>query len=356
MPQDRFRPRDRPDTRFAPSLHRAAEPAGKWAPRVLARLDSRGRPSQAPRPPGCQFSSWFPRSTYRQFERPNPDLFRKNIDTCMSGALKPAHAFLFVVSDLLYSIVSGALSRNAGECLFAPNLGTSAMSAAVVNPAGWAVRFYEAPIGKKAVMAITGIMLVGYVLAHMLGNLQIYSSNRDQINTYAAFLHNPASAGLLWVARTVKPNSIIRRGATGYLQVRCPSVQRPPRGHQRERERCSHLVSIRPDYSETASFCTCKANTLVVSYYAMIEQSSAIQSPGAALSTIDKAAAPLRRQVLDELRQSIIAGRLAPGARLVERELTAMMGVSRTVVREALRQLESEGLISIIPHKRPVVD
>jgi DNA-binding GntR family transcriptional regulator len=87
----------------------------------------------------------------------------------------------------------------------------------------------------------------------------------------------------------------------------------------------------------------------------MIGQSSQIPPPGAVLSTIDKAAAPLRRQVLDELRQSIIAGRLAPGARLVERELIAMMGVSRTVVREALRQLESEGLISIIPNKGPVV-
>ncbi len=87
----------------------------------------------------------------------------------------------------------------------------------------------------------------------------------------------------------------------------------------------------------------------------MMDQSSQIVSPGAALSTIDKSAAPLRRQVVDELRQSIIAGRLAPGARLVERELTAMMGVSRTVVREALRQLETEGLILIIPNKGPVV-
>lgn len=84
-------------------------------------------------------------------------------------------------------------------------------------------------------------------------------------------------------------------------------------------------------------------------------QSSQIPPLGAVLSAIDKYAAPLRRQVLDELRQSIIAGRLAPGARLVERELIAMMGVSRTVVREALRQLESEGLISIIPNKGPVV-
>jgi DNA-binding GntR family transcriptional regulator len=87
----------------------------------------------------------------------------------------------------------------------------------------------------------------------------------------------------------------------------------------------------------------------------MTGQSSQIPPLGPALPTIDKSAAPLRRQVLDELRLSIIAGRLAPGARLVERELTAMMGVSRTVVREALRQLESEGLISIIPNKGPVV-
>jgi DNA-binding GntR family transcriptional regulator len=63
----------------------------------------------------------------------------------------------------------------------------------------------------------------------------------------------------------------------------------------------------------------------------------------------------LRSQVLRELRQSIISGRLNPGERLVERELIAMMGVSRTVVREALRQLESEGLVAMIPNKGPVV-
>jgi len=79
-------------------------------------------------------------------------------------------------------------------------------------------------------------------------------------------------------------------------------------------------------------------------------------SPSAtSLAAIPKAAAPLRRQVLQELRQSIISGRLNPGERLIERELISMMGVSRTVIREALRQLESEGLIEIIPNKGPVV-
>lgn len=71
--------------------------------------------------------------------------------------------------------------------------------------------------------------------------------------------------------------------------------------------------------------------------------------------TIQKSAAPLRRNVVEALRTAIIEGRLAPGARLVERELIEMTGVSRTVIREALRQLESEGLIDIIPNKGPVV-
>lgn len=70
---------------------------------------------------------------------------------------------------------------------------------------------------------------------------------------------------------------------------------------------------------------------------------------------VQKLAAPLRQQVQDGLRQAIIDGRLKPGARLIERELTEMMGVSRTVIREALRQLESEGLVAIIPNKGPVV-
>ena len=73
------------------------------------------------------------------------------------------------------------------------------------------------------------------------------------------------------------------------------------------------------------------------------------------LLKIEKTAASLRRQVLERLREAIISGRLVPGARLTERELTETMGVSRTVVREALRQLEAERLIDVIPNKGPVV-
>src|SRR5580700_12350536 len=96
-----------------------------------------------------------------------------------------------------------------------------------------------------------------------------------------------------------------------------------------------------------------KCRNPVVQYYENMDQSTLL--PSSPVSWVPRSAAPLRRQVLDELRQSIIAGRLRPGARLVERELIAMMGVSRTVIREALRQLESEGLVAIVPNKGPIV-
>ncbi|MDE2573012.1 MAG: GntR family transcriptional regulator [bacterium] len=70
---------------------------------------------------------------------------------------------------------------------------------------------------------------------------------------------------------------------------------------------------------------------------------------------VARVAAPLRQQITENLRRAITEGRFLPGQRLVERELCELTGVSRTSIREALRQLESEGLIKIIPHRGPVV-
>ena len=72
-----------------------------------------------------------------------------------------------------------------------------------MSAAAAVVRFYEAPIGKKAIMAVTGVILFGYVVGHLIGNLQIYSSDPEQINRYAAFLHSPSNVALLWGARLV---------------------------------------------------------------------------------------------------------------------------------------------------------
>jgi DNA-binding GntR family transcriptional regulator len=74
-----------------------------------------------------------------------------------------------------------------------------------------------------------------------------------------------------------------------------------------------------------------------------------------ALIKVQKTAASLRQQVLEGLRNAIVSGELPPGKRLTERELIEIMEVSRTVIREALRQLEAERLVEVIPNKGPIV-
>ncbi len=60
---------------------------------------------------------------------------------------------------------------------------------------------------------------------------------------------------------------------------------------------------------------------------------------------------PLREVVFNSLREAIISGELEPGERLMEVQLAEKMGVSRTPVREAIRKLELEGLVIMIPRK-----
>lgn len=65
--------------------------------------------------------------------------------------------------------------------------------------------------------------------------------------------------------------------------------------------------------------------------------------------------APVRAQVLDSLRQAILDRRFTPGQRLIERELVEQTGVSRTSIREALRELAAEGLVTTVPNRGTVV-
>ncbi|MFT4468869.1 GntR family transcriptional regulator [Arthrobacter sulfonylureivorans] len=72
-------------------------------------------------------------------------------------------------------------------------------------------------------------------------------------------------------------------------------------------------------------------------------------------SPVGRVAAPLREQVTAALREAILDFRLKPGRRLVERELIEQLDVSRTTVREALRELTAEGLVTIVPQRGAIV-
>lgn len=63
----------------------------------------------------------------------------------------------------------------------------------------------------------------------------------------------------------------------------------------------------------------------------------------------------LHQEVAVRLRQRIVEGQLAPGAKLNERELAELLNVSRTPLREAIRMLAAEGLVELLPNRGAVV-
>ncbi|HYF16798.1 MAG TPA: GntR family transcriptional regulator [Ramlibacter sp.] len=71
------------------------------------------------------------------------------------------------------------------------------------------------------------------------------------------------------------------------------------------------------------------------------------ESPFRAVVTVES----VRRQVENELRRAIVQGRFPPGTHLSDRLLQDTFQVSRTVIREAVRQVEAEGLIETLPHR-----
>jgi DNA-binding GntR family transcriptional regulator len=80
-----------------------------------------------------------------------------------------------------------------------------------------------------------------------------------------------------------------------------------------------------------------------------------MRSPKSNLLKVVKVNQSLRTMTVDALRNAILQLHFRPGQRLIERELCEQTGVSRTSIREALRHLESEGLVETIPNKGPIV-
>ncbi len=81
-------------------------------------------------------------------------------------------------------------------------------------PAVRLVLLWQNSVGKKVLMAATGIILFAYVLAHLLGNMQIYMGS-EKIDAYARFLH--ANEGMLWTARVVLLAAFLTHALAGVV-------------------------------------------------------------------------------------------------------------------------------------------
>ncbi len=76
-------------------------------------------------------------------------------------------------------------------------------------------------------MAVTGLILFAYVLGHVIGNLQIFAPNRDQINHYAAFLHSTANFAPLWIIRVVLFAAVVLHIVAAVQLTKTKSDARP---------------------------------------------------------------------------------------------------------------------------------
>jgi succinate dehydrogenase / fumarate reductase cytochrome b subunit len=107
----------------------------------------------------------------------------------------------------------------------------------VATPVNRAFRFYDATIGKKAVMAATGVILFAFVLGHLAGNLQIFEG-REKINAYGVFLQG--LPGMLWTARLVLLTSVILHIVASIQLARLNAAARPVKYVKTDRSHSSY--------------------------------------------------------------------------------------------------------------------
>lgn len=123
------------------------------------------------------------------------------------------------------------------------------MSSTTADPAersaagSWLAAFYRSTLGRKVVMAVTGVVLVTFVIVHVGGNLLMFSGP-DPMNAYAAFLKK--SAAILWSVRFVLLASLFLHVHAAWSLTRQNRAARPARYAKLERQSATFsAVSLR---------------------------------------------------------------------------------------------------------------
>jgi succinate dehydrogenase / fumarate reductase cytochrome b subunit len=103
----------------------------------------------------------------------------------------------------------------------------------------WLLTLYRSTIGKKTIMAVTGLVLVSFVILHMAGNLQVFLGP-DKLNGYSAFLKSTGE--LLWLARLGLLAALIAHVTMAYQLTQIAKRARPV-GYEMRTPQVSTLAS-----------------------------------------------------------------------------------------------------------------
>jgi succinate dehydrogenase / fumarate reductase, cytochrome b subunit len=122
------------------------------------------------------------------------------------------------------------LSERTTRCRFIA-LGNAWLTSLGAPPMIGVLTLYDTTIGKKVVMALTGFVLYGFVMVHMIGNLKVFSGP-EKINAYGVFLREVggpifSEEFLLWLARVVLLVSVVLHMVAAYQLTRLDLASRP---------------------------------------------------------------------------------------------------------------------------------
>jgi len=108
----------------------------------------------------------------------------------------------------------------------------------------WFTDFYKAAVGKKAVMAVTGIILFGFILLHMVGNLHLYEGpgHLDEYGTFLRQVGAPALPpnGALWLVRIVLLTAVVLHIWAAWQVTRMSYEARPSRYEYKQERHTSY--------------------------------------------------------------------------------------------------------------------
>ncbi|HKV51753.1 MAG TPA: succinate dehydrogenase cytochrome b subunit [Gemmatimonadaceae bacterium] len=100
--------------------------------------------------------------------------------------------------------------------------------------------FWQSTVGKKVVMSVTGLIMVGFVIVHMIGNLQVFEG-AARLNAYSHFLHHTVNE-LLWLVRVVLLASVVLHIVAAVQLTRIDRAARPV-GYRRREPQAATVAS-----------------------------------------------------------------------------------------------------------------